>query len=41
VKAQRGTGAPLFVLRNVRDFTARACAGLADTRRASVENESL
>ena len=33
--------APLFVLRQVRDFTARHVSGIADTHRAAAENESL
>lgn len=41
VKAQRAGDAKLFVLRNVKDFTTRAVAGLADTHRDSAENESL
>jgi hypothetical protein len=41
VKAQRGEKAPFFVLRNVTDFTTRACAGLADTQRAIAAQESL
>jgi polygalacturonase len=41
LKAQRAGGAALFVLRNVKDFTARACSGLADLQRAAVEQESL
>jgi polygalacturonase len=41
IKAQRAAGAAMFVLRNVRDFTARAIPGLADTTRTMVENESL
>jgi hypothetical protein len=40
-KAQRGTGAPFFVLRDVKDFSAQACEGLADTKRATAANESL
>ena len=40
-KAQRGTGAPFFVLRGVTDFSAQGCAGLADTKRAAAENESF
>ena len=36
----RGAG-PLFVLRSVRDFLLRNSAGMADTRRASVERESF
>ncbi|HVS54522.1 MAG TPA: glycosyl hydrolase family 28-related protein [Opitutaceae bacterium] len=40
-KAQRAGGAAFFVLRNVSDFTSRACVGLADTHRDHVENESL
>ena len=39
--AQRAPGAPLFVLRGVRDFTARGCAGLPDTRRESAARETL
>ena len=39
--AQRAPGVPLFVLRGVRDFAARACAGLPDTRRDSVAREAL
>ncbi len=41
VHLQRGPGAPAFVLRGVRDFSARACEGVADTKRASIESESL
>lgn len=41
VNMQRGAGAPLFVLRNVRDFAARDCTGLADVKRAVAKNESL
>ncbi|HEX2851892.1 MAG TPA: glycosyl hydrolase family 28-related protein [Opitutaceae bacterium] len=40
-KAERAASAPFFVLRGVKDFSTRGAAGLADTRRASVENESL
>jgi hypothetical protein len=32
---------PLFVLRGVKEFSARACAGLADTQRATADKESL
>jgi hypothetical protein len=39
VKAQRGAGQPLFVLRSVKDFTTRAVTGLLDMKRASIENE--
>jgi len=38
VAPPRGS-APLFVLRNVRDFVLRNSPGIADTRRASVERE--
>ena len=41
VKAQRAPGVPLFVLRKVSDFTTRAIPGLADTHRATIEQESL
>jgi polygalacturonase len=41
VKAQRAGGAPFFVLRKVTDFTTRAVPGIADTQRASAENETL
>ena len=39
--AQRAPGVPCFVLRGVRDFSARRCPGLPDARRESAENESL
>ncbi len=41
VKLERAAGAPLFVLRNVKDFSTRAVVGLADTQRATAANESL
>ena len=41
VKAQRAGGAKFFVLRNVKDFTTRAVAGVPDQQKASAENESL
>ncbi|MEO6567610.1 MAG: hypothetical protein ABIO94_02505, partial [Opitutaceae bacterium] len=41
VKIQRGGGAPLFVLRNVKDFVTRGVTGMPDTQRASAANESL
>ena len=41
VKMQRGAGAPLFVLRNVKDFVTRAVTGIPDTQRASATDESL
>jgi hypothetical protein len=40
-KAQRGAGVPFFVLRGVTNFSAEGCTGLADTRRASADNESF
>jgi len=41
VKAQRAGGAPLFVLRGVRDFAAHDCRDVPDTNRANAENETL
>ena len=41
LRAQRAGDAAFFVLRNVRDFSARACVGLADTQRAHVADERL
>jgi polygalacturonase len=41
VRAQRAAGAPLFVLRQVTDFSASASPGLADVQRSHVEKESL
>jgi polygalacturonase len=41
VVAQRAPGVPFFILRGVRDFAARGCAGLADTRREAAEHEAL
>jgi hypothetical protein len=41
VSAPRGEGATFFVLRGVKDFAARNCAGLADTKRESAESETL
>jgi len=40
-KAQRAGGAPFFVLRKVTDFSVTNSAGVPDTRRASVDQESL
>jgi len=40
-RAQRGAGAPFFVLRGVKDFSAQGCTGLADIKRATAEDESL
>jgi hypothetical protein len=41
VKAQRTGDAAFFVLRDVTDFTARACPTLPDTRRATAKQETL
>ena len=41
VKMSRTPDAPGFVLRHVRDFTARSIPGLPDTHRTSAEQESL
>ena len=40
-RAQRGTGAPIFVLRDVEDFSAAGCAGVADTVHLSTRNVSF
>ena len=40
-KAPRVAGVPGFVLRDVTDFSAKDCPGLADTTRAKVEAESF
>lgn len=39
--AQRAGESPRFVLRSVREFAARNCEGIADTRRTHVVNETL
>jgi polygalacturonase len=41
VKAQRPAGTALFALRGVTEFSAHDCPTLADTQRATVEQESL
>lgn len=41
VRATRGGGAAMFVLRGVRDFSARACDGVPDTQRARADDETL
>ena len=41
LKAPRAGGASLFVLRGVKDFSARDCSGLANTTFATVDNKSL
>jgi hypothetical protein len=41
IQAQRAGGAATFVLRNVKDFAARAVDGMADAKRANAENETL
>jgi hypothetical protein len=41
LNAQRATGAPLFVLRQVKGFAVRDSAGIADTQRPAAENETL
>ena len=40
-KAQRSLGASFFELRDVKAFSAQNCDGLADTKRAAAERESL
>ncbi len=41
VHLQRAPGTPAFVLRGVKDFTARACDDVTDSKRASAASESL
>jgi polygalacturonase len=41
VKAQRPADGPLFVLHNVRNFSTRAVAGIADLQREHAERETL
>jgi hypothetical protein len=41
VKAKRTEGVPFFVLRKVSDFSAHNATGLADVRRAKVEQEKF
>ena len=41
VRAPRLAGVPAFVLRAVRDLYVHACPGLPDTRRDSIDRESL
>ena len=40
-RARRTAGVPLFVLRNVTDFTVRNTAGVPDTRKEKAERETL
>ena len=40
-RAKRTAGVPLFVLRNVTDFTVRNTAGVPDTRKERAERETL
>jgi hypothetical protein len=40
-RAQRAVKSPLFVLRGVKDFSAKDSVGLADAKRETADNESL
>ncbi len=41
IKAQRGAGAPFFSLRKVTGFSVRNSPGVADTQRATADQETL